>query len=1087
MDAYRSVIQNIATADNARLRAEYGICRGRKELRFIDGITHSLITGHINFENIKALLTEILRQNHQEIKLELRESDIIEWCSDVDAYNAIYAHVDKLKEVVNADDEYRSCYELLRNYNAIILDKQSELRSVLEVQAENIAKLEKEREDFKEKSEENHSSMSAYVATAASKLKEQEIKVKALEDMQANFEEKNAAVWAHELENRAEVLEELNKNQEMLKAATSKVADLKHSFELKKADTDKKFIIRKSKLEAQINNLQMQKKEELLANEQNYKQQELEAKSNYQTRLTKYKDKINELQAKQKNLNFIKDHIEIDPALLQRLSEANQNEKNYLSELRTLEKELRANNKELTEHTKVHQNITQKIEKEANNRTSLKNKLNEKERIASQNTNMLAGFLNENINSWQDSIGKIINNDLLSRTDLHPEIIQNDEVVSQSKENDSNVQRIQIANVSLDISALPCIATTEDELAKEIVDLKHKIEESNNKISSLEKDLLTEDDKIASITAKIQLLESKVNADDNIQLLRNRIEMCEHDIAEFKGKQTIEINAELNEITKELKQTSNTLTETENELRDILKNFNDAFLLNNSDIEIKYQENIEALTTELKEISSKNKDDIAHYNQIMREKMAEGHIDDNLLAELETLIKRNQERLIAMDKNVSLVNEYKTWLNTGGLALNDERNKLNSLNHMLLDAKSNLKDLEDEIKYTLANYKSEIEKLHSDNKQAITLSQKIKSILESFSNKNISPLKKADTDNSLHIETVLQSSIDALNKFTQLQKSLKNNLADISGTLSRYQGNVICSYWEQARDPEKVTYEFSGNEDFEQRHLIIDAGAAKILLNNILPTQKRSLIDNARNISHMISEYYYHLTEFDNRIKGFSSRISQIVQANLQFGAFDNFNICLEPRITKLTGWEYMKEITEYYTSWESNGGLIGELPNANFIQKMLGFAQKFVNGQLKNEMSDYFDVVFEVVENGKFKRATSAKELEDLSSNGLTFLLICALYISLINETRDERNIVIHWPVDEMSKLSNKNIHLLLDVMDKNKIVMVSAAPDLSSAVALKFKNIYRIAKDGVYMNAEALNPIGSAISKMLGVNAND
>ena len=67
------------------------------------------------------------------------------------------------------------------------------------------------------------------------------------------------------------------------------------------------------------------------------------------------------------------------------------------------------------------------------------------------------------------------------------------------------------------------------------------------------------------------------------------------------------------------------------------------------------------------------------------------------------------------------------------------------------------------------------------------------------------------------------------------------------------------------------------------------------------------------------------------------------------------------------------------------------------------------------------------------------------------------------------------------MSKLSNKNIHLLLKVMNENHIAMVSAAPDLSTSIASEFRSIYRIARDGVYVNAEAVNPIGEALSRRL------
>ena len=48
-----------------------------------------------------------------------------------------------------------------------------------------------------------------------------------------------------------------------------------------------------------------------------------------------------------------------------------------------------------------------------------------------------------------------------------------------------------------------------------------------------------------------------------------------------------------------------------------------------------------------------------------------------------------------------------------------------------------------------------------------------------------------------------------------------------------------------------------------------------------------------------------------------------------------------------------------------------------------------------------------------------------------------------------------------------------------------VPAPPDLSAAVAAEFSRIYRIAKDRVYVNQDALDPVGSAIRNRLKAKA--
>ena len=231
----------------------------------------------------------------------------------------------------------------------------------------------------------------------------------------------------------------------------------------------------------------------------------------------------------------------------------------------------------------------------------------------------------------------------------------------------------------------------------------------------------------------------------------------------------------------------------------------------------------------------------------------------------------------------------------------------------------------------------------------------------------------------------------------------------------------------------------------------------------------------------MIRQYYDQMRDFDERIRGFSRRISRIVSDNLQFEAFEEFSITLEPRIKNIAGWEFIENLSGFYQKWQTEGRIQSELPDPEISEKLKSLANLFINGELRNDLNDLFSIVFSVVENGKKKTAETEKELEDVSSNGLTFLLLCALYISLIHESRAGRNIAVHWPVDEMSKLSGKNIRLLLDVMQRNRIVMVSAAPDLSTAVASEFSRIYRITRDRVYVNQDALDPVGEAIRKRI------
>lgn len=1088
VDAYRSIIQNIATSDNARLRAEYSLSNGRRELRFIDGIALSLITGRISFDNIKLLLTEILRRDHSEIHLELRESDIVTWCNDAAAFRAVEEHREKLEKAAAAGGSYRTSLENLR-IGAARLEKLSlECKNRLIEETEKQNETEKARNACRESSEHRHADLTAKVAAAETRMQAQAQKVEALEEMQAHFEEENAATWMHELENRTEALAEATRCRSLLTSATSQVADIRHEFELRKGEVERVYLKRKAELEQNASLAREKAVAEHAENDRRFREDNDKARASSRERTDNLRSRMSELKSKADKLTFMVEHAQATPELEAALEDARQAEQHYYEEVRAGEKELRALGAKRTELLRSRDEKAHQLEKLTLERNNLKIKLDDLKRRAEASQGSLLAFLSENVPAWEEAEGRLLSSDLLMRQDLNPRLastlvnqaIETLKDEAQREEAQAQVLPASICagRVLLDVSALPKAQTVTDETMAQMASMAERIKVLNVEVKATEASIASIEDENSALSGRILELERLVSTDDKLDELKTRVAMVSHDIEEYIKNQQASLLAEAENVKRELRAVTAECEKADEALRQALGERNDAYLLNKSDIELRTNSALDSINQSLSDLTTSHSAEVARLKAVEHDRLTEGHVDEKLLTELEQASEKAQARVAAMDAHAGLVSEYKTWLAQAGGSLGDERSQLSLLKRELHDAQVTLHDAETEMKYVLDGMKRELEAAMQAVRQDTELQNRIKSLQGRLADQGIKP-SVVMTGEDVQASTVLQDIASELTSFSTLSRNLKEILDDVAGTMARFPQNVICACWEQARDPGHADCDFTGIEDFTQKRIILDTAAARVLIESTLPAQKRSLIDNARNISHMITEYYHHLREFDARIQAFSGRISEIVRGNLQFEAFDSFNVRLEPCITRLAGWDSMKEIAEYYASWESSGSLRGELPSEDFTTKMLDFARRFVNGQLKNEMSDLFSIVFEVVENGKFKRAQSARELEELSSNGLTFLLMCALYISLINETRGGRNITIHWPVDEMSKLSGRNVHILLEVMDKNNIAMVSAAPDLSTAVAVQFKSIYRIAKDGVYVNAEAVNPVGAALAR--------
>jgi hypothetical protein len=102
------------------------------------------------------------------------------------------------------------------------------------------------------------------------------------------------------------------------------------------------------------------------------------------------------------------------------------------------------------------------------------------------------------------------------------------------------------------------------------------------------------------------------------------------------------------------------------------------------------------------------------------------------------------------------------------------------------------------------------------------------------------------------------------------------------------------------------------------------------------------------------------------------------------------------------------------------------------------------------------FEVVLE--DSGSIKTARTDEEIETLSSTGLSYLIITAVYIGLINLLRTDASAHLLFCVDEIGKLSKNNTGKLISLFQEHNIYMFSALPDASAELLHHYPYAYHI-----------------------------
>lgn len=113
-------------------------------------------------------------------------------------------------------------------------------------------------------------------------------------------------------------------------------------------------------------------------------------------------------------------------------------------------------------------------------------------------------------------------------------------------------------------------------------------------------------------------------------------------------------------------------------------------------------------------------------------------------------------------------------------------------------------------------------------------------------------------------------------------------------------------------------------------------------------------------------------------------------------------------------------------------------------------------DGGLEVNLSSHISLKGSVTDNGQHKEFKRASELENISSEGLTSLVLITLMTALLNTIRGSDPVHVPWVTDEVGKFDPKNFLALMLMLQENRIDVVTASPELGPAQQAMFAQRY-------------------------------
>ena len=223
---------------------------------------------------------------------------------------------------------------------------------------------------------------------------------------------------------------------------------------------------------------------------------------------------------------------------------------------------------------------------------------------------------------------------------------------------------------------------------------------------------------------------------------------------------------------------------------------------------------------------------------------------------------------------------------------------------------------------------------------------------------------------------------------------------------------------------------------------------------------QRILLTEAVTIAGDVQAFHRTMEDFHRRVQQFNRELQVYLDTNLAFDSISKVSVEVVSTIKELKYWPAICEMTEAHRSWL--GGASSELPPIEFAQTIERLLDHWeVKSGIRADLKHLIRIQGEVIENGNRRVFRKASDLEAVSSNGLSYLVLVSIFVAFINRIRRDADVNIVWSLDELKDLDSGNVIKLLELLDRNNITLVSAFPDPDPDTLALFKHRFTVEAD--------------------------
>lgn len=220
------------------------------------------------------------------------------------------------------------------------------------------------------------------------------------------------------------------------------------------------------------------------------------------------------------------------------------------------------------------------------------------------------------------------------------------------------------------------------------------------------------------------------------------------------------------------------------------------------------------------------------------------------------------------------------------------------------------------------------------------------------------------------------------------------------------------------------------------------------------------LIGEASSIINVVVSFKQLLEDFHLKIQQFNRELQQSFDNSPHFDSFNQLEVKVISKIKELEYWQAIDEVSKTHQTWSFSSNQ--QLPPDSFVDTLRQLLNHWeLKAGIQADLKQLIRIEGSVVENQQKRIFKKAGDLETISSNGLSYLILCNIFVAFINRIRKNKNIAIVWALDELKDLDSANVSRLLELLKQENISLACAFPDPDNDTLVQFKHCFSVESD--------------------------